>query len=92
MRGWSEYALRRKTLDEPLPWDIVDIGLTTEFMKKEYLRAMAEKITKACPATDPCVRCGVCDPVTVPQNALVQLSWMKPAVSIHPAGSGAAGD
>jgi radical SAM superfamily enzyme YgiQ (UPF0313 family) len=92
MRGWSDYALRRRSLDEALPWDVVDIGLTTEFMKKEYLRAMAGKITKPCPATDPCIRCGVCDPVTVPENALVQLSWMKPSVSIHPVPSGAAGD
>jgi len=92
MRGWSDYALRRRSLDEALPWDVVDIGLTTEFMKKEYLRAMAGKITKPCPATDPCIRCGVCDPVTVPENALVQLSWMKPSASIHPVPSGAAGD
>jgi len=79
MRGWTEYSLRRRSLDELLPWDIVDIGLTTEFMKKEYERAMADKITKPCPATDPCIRCGVCDPNQVPQNALVQLSWMKPS-------------
>jgi len=79
MRGWTEYSLRRRSLDELLPWDIVDIGLTTEFMKREYERAMADKITKPCPATDPCVRCGVCDPNQVPQNALVQLSWMKPS-------------
>ncbi len=92
MRGWSDYALRRRSLDEPLPWDVVDIGLTTEFMKKEYLRAMAGKTTKPCPATDPCIRCGVCDPVTVPENALVQLSWMKPEVPIHPVASGPAGD
>lgn len=78
MRGWTEYSLRRRSLDELLPWDIVDIGLTTEFMKKEYERAMADKITKPCPATDPCIRCGVCDPNLVPQGALVQLSWMKP--------------
>src|SRR6185436_4572480 len=88
MRGWSSYALRQRSLDEPLPWDVVDIGLTTEFMKKEYLRAMAGKITKPCPATDPCIRCGVCDPVTVPENALFQLSWMKPEVPIHRIASG----
>ena len=81
MRGWSDYALRRRSLDEPLPWDVVDIGLTTEFMKKEYQRAMAEKITKPCPAIDPCIRCGVCDPRNVPENALVQLEWMKPALT-----------
>ena len=89
MRGWSDYSLRRRSLDELLPWDVVDIGLTTEFMKKEYQRAMDERITKPCPATDPCIRCGVCDPAHVPQNALVQLSWMKPTRTL--AASGLAG-
>ncbi|HXG94067.1 MAG TPA: radical SAM protein [Blastocatellia bacterium] len=78
MRGWTEYALRRRSLDEPLPWDVIDLGLTSDFMKKEYERAMAERITKPCPAIDPCIRCGVCDPRSVPENALVQLQWMKP--------------
>jgi hypothetical protein len=50
-------------------------------MKQEYGRAMAEKITKPCPAIDPCIRCGVCDPRNVPENALVQLEWMKPALN-----------
>ena len=81
MRGWTDYAMRRRQLDEPLPWDIVDIGLTKEFMKKEYERAMADRITKPCPAIDPCIRCGVCDPRYVPENALVQLSWMKAALT-----------
>ena len=90
MRGWTEYSLRRRSLDELLPWDVVDIGLTTEFMKREYERAMAEKVTKPCPATDPCVRCGVCDPHHVPDGALVQLSWMKPSRML--VASGSAGD
>lgn len=82
MRGWTAYALRRRSLDEPLPWDVVDIGLTTEFMKKEYTRALGEKITKPCPAIDVCVRCGVCDPRNVPENAQSQLEWMKPVVTL----------
>jgi radical SAM superfamily enzyme YgiQ (UPF0313 family) len=82
MRGWMDYALRRRTLDEPLPWDVVDIGLTTEFMKKEYRKAMEERVTKPCPAVDPCIRCGVCDPRNVPANAQSQLEWMKPAVQL----------
>jgi hypothetical protein len=81
VRGWNSYALRRRALDEPLPWDVVDLGLTPDFMKKEYQRAMAERITKPCPAIDPCIRCGVCDPRSVPENALVQLEWMKPALN-----------
>lgn len=88
MRAWTDYSLRRRSLDEPLPWDVVDIGLTTEFMKREYQRAMAEKTTKPCPATDPCVRCGVCDPHLVPENALVQLQWMKPATALTAFASG----
>ena len=90
MRGWTDFSLRRRSVDELLPWDIVDIGLTTEFMKREYQRAMEARITKPCPATDPCIRCGVCDPRHVPQNALVQLSWMKPAMALG--ASGSAGD
>ncbi|HKG21919.1 MAG TPA: radical SAM protein [Blastocatellia bacterium] len=81
MRNYSAYALRPRTLEEALPWDVVDIGLTKEFMKKEHQRAMAERITKPCPAIDPCIRCGVCDPRNVPENALVQLQWMKPALN-----------
>src|SRR5882762_1422643 len=88
MRAWTDYSLRRRSLDEPLPWDVVDIGLTTEFMKREYQRAMAEKTTKPCPATDPCVRCGVCDPRNVPDGALVQLQWMKPATALTAFASG----
>jgi radical SAM superfamily enzyme YgiQ (UPF0313 family) len=92
MRGWMEYAHRPRSLDEVLPWDVVDIGLTSAFMKKEYERARAELITKPCPATDPCVRCGVCDPRSVPENALVQLSWMKPVTKAAQQHIAAAGD
>ncbi|MFP5262634.1 MAG: radical SAM protein [Blastocatellia bacterium] len=81
MRGWTDYSLRQRSLDEPLPWDVVDIGLTTEFMKKEYLRAMDGRITKPCPAIDPCIRCGVCDSRNVPENAAAQLEWMKAALT-----------
>lgn len=89
MRRWSDYSLIRRSIDELLPWDVVDIGLTTDFMKREYARALANKTTKPCPATDPCVRCGVCDPATVPANAMVQLEWMKPALATA---TGSAGD
>jgi len=88
MRAWTDYSLRRRSLDEPLPWDVVDIGLTTEFMKREYQRAMAEKTTKPCPATDPCTRCGVCDPRLIPENAMVQLQWMKPEPGLTAISSG----
>ena len=43
---------------------------------------LGEKITRPCPAIDVCVRCGVCDPRNVPENALSQLDWMKPTVAL----------
>jgi hypothetical protein len=42
---------------------------------------MEERITKPCPAIDPCIRCGVCDSRNVPENALGQLEWMKAALT-----------
>lgn len=87
MRGkWAEYPLRHRSLDELLPWDIIDLGLASDFMKREYQRALAEKATKPCPAIDPCIRCGVCDPRNLPENALVQLTWMKPNLQRAAAG------
>ncbi len=45
--------------DEFFPWDIVDTGIKRPFLRKEYDRARAEKITPDCPMID-CNRCGIC--------------------------------
>jgi radical SAM superfamily enzyme YgiQ (UPF0313 family) len=45
--------------DEFFPWDIVDTGIKRPFLRKEYDRAKAEKITPDCPMID-CNRCGIC--------------------------------
>jgi radical SAM family uncharacterized protein len=42
------YALRERPLDEILPWDFLDIGVTKDFMKREWNRAHEETVTPNC--------------------------------------------
>ncbi len=56
------YANRRFGLDEILPWDFIDIGVTKKFMKSEYERALKAVTTPDCRTK--CSGCGasrLCD-------------------------------
>ncbi len=50
------YAYRRWGLDEVLPWDIIDCGVSKEFFKRERARAYAEQTTPNC--REQCSGCG----------------------------------
>ena len=50
------YTLRQRELDELLPWDFIDIGVTKEYLKAEWERAVAGMITENCRST--CSGCG----------------------------------
>ncbi len=50
------YANRAFGIDEILPWDVIDAGVTKEFLKRERERAYAEKTTPAC--SEHCGGCG----------------------------------
>lgn len=50
------YTYRERSTDEILPWDFIDIGVTKEFMKKEWERAQAEQVTPNC--RQKCSGCG----------------------------------
>ena len=51
------YNLRERSLDEILPWDFIDAGVTKEFLKREWKRAMEGTVTPNCRAQ--CQGCGV---------------------------------
>ena len=53
------YVLRERSLDELLPWDFIDHGVTKSFLKNEYKRALDGKETPPCPMKS-CNVCGVC--------------------------------
>jgi radical SAM superfamily enzyme YgiQ (UPF0313 family) len=78
----SLYTGRERGYDEVLPWEIVDAGLSREFMQKEHERALVARSTAPCPSVDTCTRCGVC-PTTwlaAAPAALVQLQGKGAAV------------
>lgn len=54
------YTSRDRGYDEWLPWEIVDSGMSREFLQKEHERAHVARSTAPCPSVDQCTRCGVC--------------------------------
>ena len=58
-RSSWEYAVRPRSIDELLCWDVIDHGMEPGYLGRELERAMAEKNTSAC-VTERCRRCGVC--------------------------------
>lgn len=50
------YTTRERSLEEPLPWDFIDIGVTKKFLIREWEQAVAEKVTPHC--KEKCSACG----------------------------------
>lgn len=73
-----EWYLRRRELDEILPWDHLDCGVTREFLLAEREKALAEDATKDC-RDGVCTSCGVCD-FTVVKNRISNQSILLPRV------------
>lgn len=51
------YNLRERSMDEIFPWDFIDIGVTKEFLKKEWERSKKGIVTPNCRMQ--CAGCGV---------------------------------
>ncbi len=54
------YATRERALDEVLPWDHIDVGVTKEFFKKENQKTFEEQTSHDC--RNGCLNCGINDP------------------------------
>ena len=50
------YTTRERSTDELLPWDFIDIGVTKDFLKREWQRAKEETVTPNCRMQ--CAGCG----------------------------------
>ncbi|NLL93874.1 MAG: TIGR03960 family B12-binding radical SAM protein [Clostridiales bacterium] len=50
------YTTRVRDLDEIFPWDFIDIGVTKNFLKREWENAKNEKVTPNCKVQ--CLGCG----------------------------------
>jgi radical SAM superfamily enzyme YgiQ (UPF0313 family) len=58
--GAWEYAVRPRGEEELFPWEVVDHGITRQYLWQEYCRGLAGKKTGPCD-TAGCRRCGACD-------------------------------
>jgi len=54
------FVYRPKDLNEQLPWDFIDHGITKSFLKEEYHLALESIESPPCNVGN-CTRCGVCD-------------------------------
>lgn len=50
------YTVRERALDEIFPWDFIDCGVTKEFLKREWMRALQETVSPNCRVQ--CQGCG----------------------------------
>ncbi|MDO5707412.1 MAG: TIGR03960 family B12-binding radical SAM protein [Andreesenia angusta] len=51
------YANRTRDFDEIMPWDFVDVGVSKEFLKREWERAVEGRLSNDC--RQGCINCGV---------------------------------
>ncbi|MBI2847182.1 MAG: radical SAM protein [Chloroflexi bacterium] len=56
---WNSYVSNYFPLGEALPWDSVDSGISSEFLKAEMERSQRHKEFPVCPPSG-CHACGVC--------------------------------
>ncbi|MFQ3679287.1 MAG: TIGR03960 family B12-binding radical SAM protein [Pseudanabaenaceae cyanobacterium] len=55
------WKLPAPSLDDPLPWDVVDTGIAKSWLQKDWQEAIAAKVVPDC-SFHSCYRCGVCGP------------------------------
>lgn len=51
-----DFYLRERSLDEVLPWDHIDVGVTKSFFKREYAKSQKAETTPNC--REKCAGCG----------------------------------
>jgi len=72
-----DFYLRRRLLDEPLPWDHLDSGVSKKWLQRDLAKAFAATLTPDC-SVERCSYCGACDFKTV-RNVTYHLNGAKGA-------------
>jgi radical SAM family uncharacterized protein/radical SAM-linked protein len=67
--------LRRRHLNEALPWDHLGCGVTKDFLRRELAHAVEGRLTPDC-SIDRCTYCGACD-FTAVKNVTYHVSGAK---------------
>lgn len=56
----AEEYLRQRAPAERLPWEVVNTGVSQNYLARDWQRAQAGIVTLACPPSG-CLKCGACD-------------------------------
>ena len=83
--GVDPYAIanRPRGLDEPLPWDHIDCGVSKQFLKREHKKALQVKGTPDC-HVGPCSNCGeICVPNWRTWAQEVGVLQVEPSAGTH---------
>ena len=72
-----DFYLRRRLLDDPLPWDHLDSGVSKKWLQRDLAKAFAATLTPDC-SVERCSYCGACDFKTV-RNVTYHLNGAKGA-------------
>lgn len=75
-----EDFIRERKIEERLPWDNIDCGVTREFLLDEKQKSDTQQVTEDCRLAD-CQNCGVCDFSTV-KNIFAEKYDIKTQLSV----------
>ena len=71
------YTSRERCVDEPLPWDVIDVGVNRAYLAREWQRAACGEVTGNCRRE--CRGCGILATyATAPAGAGTDPSWRCP--------------
>ncbi len=76
---FDEYAQRKIALEAELPWNFIDVGINSDWLKNQYLQAMAEK--NSTPCDEKCTNCGVCSNTNVKRSDCEKMSFEEPTAN-----------
>jgi radical SAM superfamily enzyme YgiQ (UPF0313 family) len=71
------YARRERSIEEVLPWDHLNAGITKQFLRREYERALAEETSDDC--RDQCQACGLTTAFRLEHREVAGEAWKCPA-------------
>ena len=54
------YTRRQRSLEEPLPWDVIDVGVSKTYLQAQWYQALSGETSTDCRFGE-CGDCGVCD-------------------------------
>jgi radical SAM family uncharacterized protein len=77
--GW--YARRERAPDELLPWDHLNVGVTKQYLRREYERALAEEATGDC--RDQCHSCGITTEFRQARRLVSDDAWKCPTFHLR---------